>query len=180
MSNNERPSFGGQRGGFGRGGGPGGAFGPRERRGGRARRGDIQAALLTLLAEEDMHGYQIIGELADRSGGAWRPGAGSVYPTLRLLQEQGLITSRADGTKRVFSITPAGRRMAPAKTDTTPWQHYREAEGARGQLRQATESLVGALAQVEATGTEAENAKAAQIVAAARKAVYLMLAGEDA
>jgi len=80
----------------------------------------------------------------------------------------------------VFSLTPAGRRMAPAKTDTTPWQHYREAEGARGQLRQATESLVGALAQVEATGTEAENARAAQIVAAARKAVYLMLAGEDA
>lgn len=184
MGNNERPTFGGQRGGFGgqvggfgRGGG---GFGSRERRGGRARRGDIQAALLTLLVEEDMHGYQIIGELAERSGGAWRPGAGSVYPTLRLLQEQGLITSHADGTKRVFSITPAGRRMAATATDTAPWQHYREAEGARGQLRQATESLVGALAQVEATGTDAENAKAAEIVAGARRAVYLMLAGEDA
>lgn len=186
MSNNERPipgqrgGFGGQRGGFGRGGGPGGGFTGRERRGGRARRGDIQAALLTLLVEEDMHGYQIIGELAERSGGAWRPGAGSVYPTLRLLEEQGLITSRADGSKRVFSITPAGRRMAATATDAAPWQHYREAEGARGKLRQATESLVSALAQVEATGTEEENAKAAQIVAGARKAIYLMLAGEDA
>jgi DNA-binding PadR family transcriptional regulator len=188
MSDNERPTFGGQRGGFrgqpgggfGRGGGPGG-FNPRERRGGgRARRGDIQAALLALLIEEDMHGYQIIGELAERSGGAWRPGAGSVYPTLRILQEQGLITSHQDGSKRVFSITPAGRRMATAATDSAPWQHYREAEGARGQLRQAIESLVSALAQVEGTGTEAENAKAAEIVTAARKAVYLMLAGEDA
>lgn len=198
MSDNERPTFGGQRGGqgrqpgggFGRGGGAGfgrgrdggqgGGFAPRERRGGRARRGDIQAALLTLLAEEDMHGYQIIGELAERSGGAWTPGAGSVYPTLRLLQDQGLITSHADGTKRVFSITPAGRRMATTASDTAPWQHYREAEGARGQLRQATQSLVGALAQVEATGTDAENAKAAQIVAGARKAIYLMLAEEEA
>ncbi len=190
MSNNERPTFGGQRGGFGgqrgggggysRGGGPGGGSAPRERRGGRARRGDIQAAVLTLLVEDDMHGYQIIGELDERSGGAWRPGAGSVYPTLRLLEEQGLITSRADGSKRVFSITPAGRTMAAAATDRAPWQHYREAEGARGKLRQATESLVGALAQVEATGTEEENAKAAAIVTAARKSVYLMLAGEDA
>ena len=79
----------------------------------------------------------------------------------------------------MFSITASGRRAA-GNAGAEPWQHYREAEGARGQLRQATESLLGALAQVEATGTDAEQAKAAEIVAGARKGIYLMLAGEDA
>src|SRR5262249_33896061 len=58
----------------------GGGFGRRQ--GGRMRRGGTQVAILALLAEQPMHGYQIIQELATRSGGAWTPGAGSVYPAL--------------------------------------------------------------------------------------------------
>ena len=46
----------------------------------RARRGDVRSAILGLLAEEPMHGYQIISELERRSDGRWRPSAGSVYP----------------------------------------------------------------------------------------------------
>lgn len=182
MSGIEDPRLGRQRGGgFGRGGLGGGGFAGRERRGpGRARRGDVQAAVLSLLATEDMHGYQIIQELAERSGGAWRPGAGSIYPTLRHLQENGFINSRAEGAKRVFAITEAGRRLAGASVGAEPWQHYRDAEGSRVQLRQAIEALLGAASQVEATGTESEAEKAAGIVTAARKAIYLMLAAEDA
>src|SRR5690606_30830681 len=65
-----------------------------ERRGGtRMGRGDVRAAVLALLAERPMHGYQIIQEIDERSGGAWKPSPGSVYPTLQLLADEGLITA---------------------------------------------------------------------------------------
>lgn len=57
----------------------------------RARRGDIRAAILRLLAEQPKHGYQIIQTLSERSGGAWSPSAGSVYPALQLLADEGLV-----------------------------------------------------------------------------------------
>src|SRR5580704_13470820 len=79
-----------------------GAFGPRfgpppfGRRGpgggGRARRGNVRQAVLALLAERPMHGYEIIQELEARTHGIWRPSAGSVYPTLQLLEDEGLVT----------------------------------------------------------------------------------------
>jgi DNA-binding PadR family transcriptional regulator len=163
-----------------RGGRPGwgGGFGGRGQA--RVRRGDVQAAVLALLAEEDMHGYQIIQELADRSGGLWRPGAGSIYPTLRQLQEQGLIRSRNEGSKRVFSITDYGRRAVADSGESEPWKQFAEAEGARVRLRQATEGLLSALAQVEAAGSDPQAEQATAIVSAARKSIYLMLAEEDA
>src|SRR5689334_20855925 len=86
--------------GFGPGGagfGPGGAgFGPGgpfffKRRGGRARRGDVRAAALALLTERPMHGYEMIQELESRTDGMWRPSPGSVYPTLQLLEDEGLV-----------------------------------------------------------------------------------------
>ncbi|HEV3367280.1 MAG TPA: PadR family transcriptional regulator, partial [Acidimicrobiales bacterium] len=56
-------------------------------------RGDVRAAVIALLAEEPMHGYQIITELTERSGGVWRPSPGSVYPTLQAMEDQGLVTA---------------------------------------------------------------------------------------
>ena len=146
----------------------------------RVRRGDVQAAVLALLAEEDMHGYQIIQELAQRSGGVWRPGAGSIYPTLRQLQEQGLIDSRAEGSKRVFTLTDEGRRAAQESGEAEPWQQFTEGDGVRLKLRQATELLLAALSQVEGTGTDDQVDKAVGLVNAARRSVYLMLAEEEA
>ena len=73
-------------------------FEPRGRggRGGRGRRrrnrGDVRAALLALLSERPMHGYEMIQELDERTGGIWRPSPGSVYPTLQLLEDEGLIS----------------------------------------------------------------------------------------
>ena len=58
---------------------------PRMMRGPRAKRGDVRAAALALLAEEPMNGYQIIGEISERSDGVWRPSPGSVYPALQQL-----------------------------------------------------------------------------------------------
>src|SRR5690606_3331929 len=59
----------------------------------RVSRGDVRAAVLALLAEEPMHGYQIIREIEERSNGSWKPSAGSVYPTLQLLADEGLISA---------------------------------------------------------------------------------------
>ena len=57
----------------------------------RARRGAVRGAILRLLAERPMHGYELIGELEERTGGRWRPSPGSVYPTLAQLEDEGLV-----------------------------------------------------------------------------------------
>ena len=110
----------GRGGGRGRGRGRGwggdfgrhGGFGPRFGRGPRAGRGDVRAAILALLAEEPMHGYQIITELTERSRGVWRPSPGSVYPTLQVMEDQGLVTADKSEGRRVFTLTEAGRAEA--------------------------------------------------------------------
>ena len=151
----------------------------RPRRGpNRVRRGDVRAAVLALLAEADMHGYQIIQELAERSDGRWRPGAGSIYPTLHQLQEQGFIRSRPQGSRRVFSITEYGRRSVNESGDAAPWRAYAQDKGPAAKLREATRTLHVALAQVEQSGTQEEVERAGVIINQGRRSVYLMLAGE--
>ena len=77
-------------------------------RGPRARRGDVRAAILDLLAEgEPWNGYQIIREIAERTHGVWRPSAGSVYPALQQLEDEGLISPEGEGRRR------DGRRRGP-------------------------------------------------------------------
>src|SRR6476659_3596007 len=87
---------------------------------GRAGRGDIRAAILALLAEQPMHGYQIMQELSERSGGAWRVSPGSVYPTLSQLEDEELIRAEQQGGKRVFSLTESGTTEAAA-APSEPW-----------------------------------------------------------
>ena len=88
------------------GGGPFGG-GARSRGGprGRARRGDVRASILALLKDRPMHGYEMIQEIGERSGGAWKPSPGSVYPTLQLLEDEGLIVSASEGGKKLFTLT---------------------------------------------------------------------------
>ena len=90
------PPVGGRRGGWGGGGR-------------RMRRGDTRQIVLRTLLDGPAHGYEIIRRLEERSAGLWRPSAGSIYPTLQLLEEQGLVTSRDDGGKRVYELTAEGR-----------------------------------------------------------------------
>ncbi|TLM90913.1 MAG: PadR family transcriptional regulator, partial [Actinobacteria bacterium] len=98
-------------------GGPMG-FGPH----GRARRGDVRAAVLRLLSEQPMHGYQIIQELSQRSEGAWSPSAGSVYPTLQQLADEGLVSAEETGGKKVFSLTEQGTaEVAKTADQPAPW-----------------------------------------------------------
>lgn len=100
------------RGPFGFGGfGPGGPFGP-GREGGRFfGRGDMKYALLWLLQERPMHGYEMIKALEERSGGFYSPSPGSIYPTLQMLEEGGFVTSSEVEGKKVYTITDAGRAL---------------------------------------------------------------------
>lgn len=91
-------------GGHGRGrGGP--------RRGRVFEQGDLKYVILKLLAEKPRHGYEIIKELEERFGGTYAPSAGTVYPTLALLEDLGYATvTPEEGGKKVYSITPAGEK----------------------------------------------------------------------
>ncbi|TGN72849.1 PadR family transcriptional regulator [Streptomyces bauhiniae] len=170
------PGFGGPMfGGPGFRGGPG-RGGPR----GRARRGDVRASILALLKDRPMHGYEMIQEIAERSGGAWKPSPGSVYPTLQLLEDEGLIASESEGGKKLFALTEAGRTAAEEGPDA-PWE-----EASRGvdwealsEIRQAGSGLMEAFGQVWKTGTKEQRDKALAVLNDARKKLYLILADED-
>src|SRR6185437_13253443 len=159
------------RGGFGFGFGPG----PRGRgRGGRGRgkRGDVRAAILKLLAERPMHGYEMIQEIAERIQNLWRPSPGSVYPTLQLLVDEGLIAAtESDGSKKLFELTDDGRAAAE-KIETPPWEEIAEGlqneEPGHVNLRSAVAQLVGAVAQSAYTANEEQQDRIVDIVNNAR------------
>src|ERR1700712_3893564 len=92
--------------------------------GSRMGRGDVRAAVLSLLAEKPMHGYQIIREIEERSGGSWKPSAGSVYPTLQLLSDEGLITAEESNGRKTYSLTEAGL-ISVAAGHSSPLQRRR-------------------------------------------------------
>ncbi|MEJ8645225.1 PadR family transcriptional regulator [Streptomyces sp. MS1.HAVA.3] len=177
--------FPGRRAAFGPFGPPfgGGPFGGRGGRGGprgRARRGDVRASILALLADRPMHGYEMIQEIGERSGGAWKPSPGSVYPTLQLLEDEGLITNESEGGKKLFTLTDAGRAEAESGPDA-PW-----ADAGRGfdleamqEVRTAGIGLMEAFGQVFKTGTPEQREKAVGVINDARKKLYLILADED-
>ena len=71
--------------------------------------GDLRLYLLSLLAESPQHGYGIIQALTDRTGGTYTPSAGTIYPRLAKLEEEGLVTKTVDGRTTIYSITDAGR-----------------------------------------------------------------------
>lgn len=110
-------------------GGPGGDWrsGPRSRR--RFGRGDLKYVILDLLQDGPRHGYDIIRALEERSHGFYSPSAGSVYPTLQLLEDQGLVTSKQEEGKRVYTITDAGRAFLTERSDTMDDVRARMTEG---------------------------------------------------
>ena len=145
----------------------------------RARRGDVRTSLLSLLADKPMHGYDLIRELEERSGGAWRPSPGSIYPTLQLLEDEELVTGEERDGKRVYTITDAGRAELEERRERggkqEPWEFGSLGEGL-GQLRDAGFQMAAAAMQVARTGTEAQRKQAAEILADARKKLYAILA----
>src|SRR5215471_15982059 len=79
-------------------------------RGQKASRGDVRAAILALLRDGPRNGYQIMSDIEERSGGAWRPSPGAVYPALSQLADEGLITGEESSGRREFRLTDEGRQ----------------------------------------------------------------------
>jgi len=172
----DQPPFRGRRGQsprFGGPGGPGSFFG----HGPRAGRGDIRAAILALLAEAPMHGYQIIQEIGARSEGVWTPSPGSVYPTLQHLEDEGLIASEPGEGKKVFSLTESGRATNPSSR--APWEEV-GVDARLIELRDGIGQVVNAVRQIARGGNPAQVKAAKTVLVDARRALYRILAEDDA
>jgi DNA-binding PadR family transcriptional regulator len=161
-------------------------YGRREMRGGRGyghrrhrvRRGDVRSAILALLDDRPMHGYEMIQELEERTGGRWTPSAGSIYPTLQLLEDEGLVTAEEVDSRKVYSLTEAGQKAAPERTgEARPWEQGDE-DSPRFALRQELFRTMGAAKQVARGDDEEQVTKAAEILKDARRKLYELLAEE--
>lgn len=144
---------------------------------GRAQRGDVRTAILLLLAEQPMHGYQLMQAITERTSGAWRPSPGAVYPTLSQLEDEGLINTVAEGGRKLATLTDAGQAYLHARGDAMP-DPFAEftARSGGGDLRGALEELRHPARQL-ALGDPQQVQAAQRVLAEARRSLYLILAG---
>ena len=147
----------------------------------RAGRGDIRAAILALLVERPMHGYQIMREISERSGGVWRPSPGSVYPTLQQLQDEALVSSvETEDGRRTFELTEEGRRTAAEQGTPAPWEAVAdETESAGVELRDLVFQVIAAARQVVHAGDASHIAQAKDILRETRQRLYRILAEDS-
>ena len=129
-----------------------------------------------------MHGYEMIKEIEARSEGAWTPSAGSIYPMLQLLEDEGLIRGEETDGKRRFSLTDAGRTEHEEKSgDVTPWDAVRAgAPTGHLQLRNSVGKLLAAVKQVAGAGDEDQSKQVTELLDETRRKVYAILAEEPA
>src|SRR6266567_4290093 len=94
-------------------------------------RGDVKFALLELLQERPMHGYEMMKALEEKSGGFYSPSAGSIYPTLQMLEDRGFVTSNNVEGKKIYTITDSGRTLLAERQKNDeeftgpPWMRHR-------------------------------------------------------
>jgi DNA-binding PadR family transcriptional regulator len=146
----------------------------------RMGRGDVRTAVLALLAEKPMHGYQIIQEIGERSGGSWKPSPGSVYPTLQLLTDEGLISATESNGRKTYTLTDEGTTAAAASAEqSAPWEAQGGRDGMKtGALPKAGIDLAHATAQVARTGSPQQVDEAVEVLNDARRKLYAILAQE--
>ncbi|MGO4230696.1 PadR family transcriptional regulator [Arthrobacter sp. YAF34] len=148
-----------------------------KRAGTRAGRGEVRSAVLALLAERPMHGYQIIREIEERSSGSWKPSAGSVYPTLQLLADEGLIRAEESNGRKIYSLTDAGREDVAHAAGSTPWESTGPTSGTGfAALPRAGVELAQAASQVGRTGSPEQVQQAVAVLDEARRRLYSILA----
>jgi DNA-binding PadR family transcriptional regulator len=170
---------------FGPGGfGPGGPFGPGgrgPRRGGRGGpRLNVRPAVLALLLERPMHGYEMIQELDSRTNGIWRPSPGSVYPTLQLLEDEGLIEATAEGGRKSYRLTADGRPEAEAAAQNPPWSRIGDDAMSQVQdFRDAAVGIMGALKEVGFNGTAEQRQRALEVLNETKRKLYAILADSE-
>jgi DNA-binding PadR family transcriptional regulator len=147
---------------------------------GRAPRGDVRAAILLLLAEEPMHGYQLMHAIGDRTQGVWAPSPGVIYPTINQLEDEGLVSVTAGAGRRVATLTGEGRTQVDAlvAAGNDPFAGH-DADAPVVDLRGQLEQLHGAVREVGRNGSTAQRQAAAELLTATRRSIYLLLADES-
>ena len=144
---------------------------------GTVRRGEIRPLILAVLNLRPMHGYEVIQELEAQSGGRWRPSAGSVYPTLQQLSDEGLLTSEDVDSRRVYSLTDEGKAAAEAASASQPtWDQAAD----ESDVRQVAMELVRAAMQVQSVGSDSARREATQLLTETRRRLYRILADDEA
>jgi DNA-binding PadR family transcriptional regulator len=148
-----------------------------ERRG-RVARGDIRGLLLAGLIPGPAHGYELMRRLERASGGAWSPSPGSVYPTLQLLEDEGLLTSSTEGGRKTYALTPAGQAQADTAAGVRkPWDHG-GLPPRHQELREVTAAVHLAARQVGTAGSPEQIEKAIALMHATRQQLYRLLADD--
>jgi DNA-binding PadR family transcriptional regulator len=150
------------------------------RGGPRARRGDVRAAILALLAERPMHGYEMIKEIEERTQGAWAPSAGSIYPTLQMLEDEGLIHGEESEGKRRFTLTETGVAQQREKAgEVTPWDAVRaDAAPEQINLGDSLRKLNDAIGQVFHAADQEQQKRVRELLEETRRKTYAILAEE--
>jgi DNA-binding PadR family transcriptional regulator len=171
---------------FGRGGPPWGPLffgGPGGfRRGPRARRGDVRAAALLLLAEAPRNGYQLMQDIEERSSGVWRPSAGSIYPALSQLEDEGLVRGEDQEGRRSFTLTDAGRAYVEERRGElgAPWDEMSGAvDDDVAELFGEIKRVAIAAAQIGHMGNSGQIAEARRLLAEVRRGLYKLLAEDE-
>lgn len=155
-----------------------------QQRGPRARRGDVRAAILDVLRREPLNGYQIIGQIGERSDGAWKPSPGSVYPTLQQLEDEGLVEADEERGRRAFRLTAEGAAYVEANLTEmaavwAPFEASREPRGDFATLKPEIGQVMAAVWQIVSTGTEAQRREAIEVLIETRRRLYGILAEGD-
>jgi DNA-binding PadR family transcriptional regulator len=156
-----------------------------QRRGPKVRRGDVRAAILDMLKDEPMNGYQLISQIAERSGGAWKPSPGSVYPTIQQLEDEGLVEADDERGRRTLRLTEEGRRYVEERAvemaeTWAPFGEQRQANGDEyANLKPEIGQVMAAVWQIVTTGTDRQRRDAINILIETRRKLYGVLADGD-
>jgi DNA-binding PadR family transcriptional regulator len=128
-----------------------------------------------------MHGYEMIQELDTRTGGLWRPSPGSVYPTLQLLEDEGLIVSEQSEGRKRFTLTDTGREEATKAAERPPWATYADPDAVTEahDMREAVGGILTALREVGSAGSETQRAQAMDVLKDTKRKLYAILATDE-
>jgi DNA-binding PadR family transcriptional regulator len=149
----------------------------------KASRGDVRAAILALLRDGPRNGYQIMSEIEERSGGAWRPSPGAVYPALSQLADEGLIAPEESGSKRMFGLTDAGRAYVAENPEMArgAWESSAQQEAWQVPALFAEAARLGSgIVQLAKAGSPDQIRAAERLLERTRRELYRILADEAA
>jgi DNA-binding PadR family transcriptional regulator len=145
---------------------------------GRAQRGDVRVAILILLADQPMHGYQLMQAMADRTQGAWRPSAGAIYPTLASLKEAGLVSVQAVDGRKLASLTDKGQVYVSENRATfvDPFAPLIAESGGEHDLRGPLDDIRASTRLLARTGSDLQIQQAREILVDSLRSLNAILA----